>query len=161
MRKAGRSAASSTCWRAACSSSSIVPGPIRNRSPMPIGRMTTGFQAISDYCQARAKVRETTRRFPTMRGFIMPGCSRRSAAVVEDLLTDLLGQPSRVIEYCPRWRDLEDGDRTRLARGDFAVLGGGAMLGGRTRIADDTFRIVISTNSAADHATLLPTGQRL
>lgn len=87
--------------------------------------------------------------------------SRRGASVVEDLLTDLLGQPTRVIEYIPRWRDLEDGDRTRLDRGDFSRLGGGAMLGGRTRIADDTYRVAISARSAADYATLLPTGNRL
>lgn len=85
--------------------------------------------------------------------------SRRSPAAIEDLMTEMLGQPARVIEYQPCWRALEPGDQTRLGRGDFSVLGQGAMLGGRARIADDAFRVVVSAGSAEDHAALLPGGR--
>ena len=85
--------------------------------------------------------------------------SRRSAAGIEDALGHLLGQPVRLQEYQPRWRDIEPDDRTRLGR-SFAELGRGAMAGARVRVADDAFRVVVRTRSMREFERLLPGGER-
>ncbi len=81
--------------------------------------------------------------------------SRRSAGAIEDAMTHLLGQPVRVLEFQPRWREIDDADRTRLGR-SFCGLGNEAMLGGRAKIASDAFRVVIRARSRADYEALLP-----
>ena len=85
--------------------------------------------------------------------------SRRSAAGIEDALTHLLGQQVTVLEYQPRWRDIEAEDRTRLGR-QFARLGDEAMLGARAKVVSDAFRVVIRARSRADYEALLPSGPR-
>ena len=85
--------------------------------------------------------------------------SNRSAAGIEDGLSHLMGQPVRLIEYQPRWRDIELEDRSRLGRG-YATLAGDAVLGTRVRSASDAFRVVIRARNFRDYRTLLPTGQR-
>ncbi len=85
--------------------------------------------------------------------------SRRSAGAIEDAMTHLLGQPVRVLEFQPRWREIDDADRTRLGR-SFCGLGNEAMLGGRAKIASDAFRVVIRARSRADYEALLPSGAR-
>jgi len=85
--------------------------------------------------------------------------SRRSAGAIEDALSHLLGQRVTVLEYQPRWRDIDEADQTRLGR-QFAGLGEGAMLGGRARVASDAFRVVIRAKSRADYEALLPAGSR-
>lgn len=85
--------------------------------------------------------------------------SRRSASAIEDGLSHLLGQPVKVFEYQPRWREIEVEDQTRLGR-QFAELGAGAMLGGRARVASDAFRVVIRAKARADYEALLPVGSR-
>jgi type VI secretion system protein ImpH len=81
--------------------------------------------------------------------------SRRSAIGIEDSLGHLLGQPVRVIEYQPRWREIEDEDRSRLGRG-FATLGQDVVLGGRIRTASDSFSVAIGARSFAEFEKLLP-----
>lgn len=85
--------------------------------------------------------------------------SKRSAVAIEDALSHLLNQPVRVLEYQPRWRDIEPGDQTRLGR-DFATLGGDAMSGKRVLVASDAFRVVIRANSMTEFKALLPSGGR-
>ena len=83
----------------------------------------------------------------------------RSAVALEDGLGHLLRQPATVIEFMPRWRELESGDRTRLGRG-FATLGEDAVLGARIYSASDAFRVVVQAKNHADYLTLLPGGER-
>ena len=85
--------------------------------------------------------------------------SRRSAVAIEDALGNLLGQPVRVIEFVPKWRAIEAGDQTRLGR-SFARLDEGVVVGGRTRVASDAFRVAIRANSMAEYQRLLPGGSR-
>lgn len=85
--------------------------------------------------------------------------SRRSAVAIEDALSNLLRQSVRVLEYQPRWRDIERDDQTRLGR-SFARLDQGVVIGGRTRVASDAFRVVIRANSMRDYEQLLPTSPR-
>jgi type VI secretion system ImpH/TssG family protein len=85
--------------------------------------------------------------------------SRRSAIAIEDGLTNLLRQPVRLIEYQPRWRDIEPDDRSALGQ-SYATLGMDAMLGSRVRSASDAFRIVVKAASARDYDSFLPGGPR-
>ncbi len=85
--------------------------------------------------------------------------SRRSAAGVEDALGHLLRQPVTLLEYQPRWRDVEVEDQTRLGRG-FATLGIDALAGARARVASDAFRIVVRAHSMREYEALLPDGER-
>ena len=85
--------------------------------------------------------------------------SRRSAVGIEDALGSLLRQPVRVLEYQPRWRDIERDDQTRLGR-SFSRLDEGVVIGARTRVASDAFRVVVRANSMAEYQRLLPTGAR-
>ena len=85
--------------------------------------------------------------------------SRRSAAGVEDALGHLLRQPVKLLEYQPRWRDVEAEDQTRLGRG-FATLGVDALAGARARVASDAFRFVVRAQSMREYEALLPDGER-
>ena len=84
---------------------------------------------------------------------------RRSAAAIEDAVSHLVGQRVTVLEYQPRWRDVDGEDQTRLGRA-FCSLGSDAMAGRRVRVASDAFRIVIRARSRADYEALLPSGDR-
>jgi type VI secretion system ImpH/TssG family protein len=87
--------------------------------------------------------------------------SRRSAAVLQDALSHLLRTPVRIKEYIVRWRDVEPADRTRLGEtGGFNQLGGDAVLGGRVRIAEDTFRVVLRPQTYEEYEAFLPGGTR-
>jgi type VI secretion system protein ImpH len=81
--------------------------------------------------------------------------SRRSAIGIEDSLGHLLGQPVRVIEYQPRWREIEKEDRSRLGKG-FATLGQDVVLGSRIRTASDSFSVVIGARNFGEFEKLLP-----
>lgn len=83
----------------------------------------------------------------------------RSAVAIEDALSHLLRQPALVIEFQPRWRELEHADRSRLGQA-FATLGGDAVLGGRIFSAADAFRVVVRAEHYDDYLSLLPTGER-
>jgi len=85
--------------------------------------------------------------------------SRRSAVAIEDALTHLLRQPVRLIEYQPRWRDIERDDQTALGQ-QFATLGSDAMVGARSKSAADAFRIVVKAASTRDYESFLPGGPR-
>lgn len=85
--------------------------------------------------------------------------SRRSATGIEDALGHLLRQPVTVLEYQPRWRDVEPDDQTRLGR-SFARLGSETMAGARVRVASDAFRVVVRADSMAEYEALLPYGAR-
>lgn len=85
--------------------------------------------------------------------------SRRSAVGIEDALSHLMCQPAKLLEFQPRWRDLEKDDLTRLGKG-YATLGSDAMLGARVRSASDAFRVVIRAKNFRDYQSLLPTSQR-
>lgn len=82
----------------------------------------------------------------------------RSAAAIEDALSHLLGLEVRIAEFQPRWREMETEDQSRLGR-TFAVLGSGAVLGRRVRVASDAFRAVIHTRNLRQFESLLPSGQ--
>lgn len=85
--------------------------------------------------------------------------SRRSAVAIEDALGDLLRQPVRVLEFQPRWREIEHDDQSRLGR-SFARLGDDMVVGRRTRVASDAFRVAIRANTMAEYEQLLPTARR-
>ena len=85
--------------------------------------------------------------------------SRRSASAIQDALAHLLGATVRVVEFQPRWRDIEAGDTTRLGRG-FASLGRDTVAGGRVRGVMDAFRVQIAVKSLAEYEDLLPTGRK-
>ncbi|KRA59651.1 hypothetical protein ASD79_10895 [Caulobacter sp. Root655] len=85
--------------------------------------------------------------------------SRRSAAGIEDAVSDLLNAPVRLIEYRPVWRDIERPDQTRLG-GAFSQLGGDAVCGRRTSTVSDAFRIAVSVDTFHDYENLLPGGPR-
>jgi type VI secretion system ImpH/TssG family protein len=85
--------------------------------------------------------------------------SRRSASGIEDGLSHLLGQPVKVIEYQPRWRDIARDDQSRLGM-QFCGLGEGALAGQRVRIASDAFRVVVRVDSIQAFEALLPDGPR-
>jgi type VI secretion system ImpH/TssG family protein len=85
--------------------------------------------------------------------------SRRSAIAIEDGLTNLLRQPVKLIEYQPRWRDIERDDQTALGR-QFATLGHDAMVGARSKSASDAFRIVVKAATAREYESFLPGGPR-
>lgn len=83
----------------------------------------------------------------------------RSAVALQDGLSHLLGQQVRVLEYMPKWRQLEPEDRSRLGR-SFATLGSDAVLGQRVYSAADAFRVVVRAQNLDDYQTLLPEGPR-
>lgn len=85
--------------------------------------------------------------------------SRRSAVAIEDSLSHLLGQEARVIEFRPRWREIEAEDQTRLGH-SFATLGQDAMAGARVRVASDAFRVIVRADGLAAFHSLLPAGAR-
>lgn len=83
----------------------------------------------------------------------------RSAVAIEDALSHLLGQPVKVEEFQPRWRDLEVEDQTQLGRA-FGTLGGDAVLGARIFSAADAFRVVVRAQNYQDYLSLMPGGAR-
>lgn len=83
----------------------------------------------------------------------------RSAVVIEDALGHLLRQPATVVEFMPRWREMEREDCTRLGR-SYATLGQDAVLGSRIYSASDAFRVIVRANSHADYLSLMPGGTR-
>ncbi len=85
--------------------------------------------------------------------------SRRSAGSIQDALTNLLRTPVRLLEYQPRWRDVENEDRSRLGQG-FNALGTDAVLGGKIFGVSDAFRVVIRAQTLRDYEDFLPTGRR-
>jgi type VI secretion system protein ImpH len=85
--------------------------------------------------------------------------SRRSASSIESALTNLLLAPVRLLEFQPRWREIEDGDRSRLGT-DYATLGRDAVLGRRVFGVSDAFRIVVRAGSFREYEEFLPTGRR-
>jgi type VI secretion system protein ImpH len=85
--------------------------------------------------------------------------SRRSASSIESALSNLLRAPVRLLEFQPRWREIEDGDRSRLGT-DYATLGRDAVLGRRVFGVSDAFRIVVRAQSFREFEDFLPTGRR-
>jgi type VI secretion system ImpH/TssG family protein len=85
--------------------------------------------------------------------------SHRSAAGVQDALTHLLGTPVRLIEFLPRWRDIEPGDRSRLGPpGGFNGLGADSVAGSSVRAYTDAYRVVVRARTFAEYESFLPTG---
>jgi type VI secretion system ImpH/TssG family protein len=85
--------------------------------------------------------------------------SRRSASAVQDALAHLLRTHVRILEFQPRWRDIEPGDNTRVGRG-FASLGRDTVAGRRVRGVMDAFRVQISVDTLAEYEDFLPTGRK-
>jgi type VI secretion system protein ImpH len=85
--------------------------------------------------------------------------ARRSAASIQDALSDLVGAPVRLIEYVPLMREIEPDDQTRLG-GELGGLGLDSVAGRRTYTVSDAFRIVISAKTRRDYDALLPGGSR-
>ena len=83
----------------------------------------------------------------------------RSAVAIEDGLSHLLGQPVRVSEFMPRWRDLAVEDRTRLGSA-YNRLGGDAILGRQVFSAADAFRVTVRAASWRDYRSMMPGGER-
>jgi len=85
--------------------------------------------------------------------------SHRSAAGVQDALTHLLGTPVHLVEFLPRWRDIEPADRSRLgAPGGFNALGRDTVTGSSVRAYTDAYRVVVWARSFAEYESFLPTG---
>jgi type VI secretion system protein ImpH len=85
--------------------------------------------------------------------------SRRSAASIQDALSDLLASPVKLVEYVPLLRDIEVEDQTRLGR-SLNGLGADAVAGRRTYTVTDAFRIVVRTESLRDYEDTLPGRRR-
>jgi type VI secretion system ImpH/TssG family protein len=85
--------------------------------------------------------------------------SRRSAGAVQEALAHLLGAKVNIVEFMPRWRDIEAEDTTRIGRG-FAGLGRDAVVGGRVRGVMDAFRVQIAVRDLAEYEEFLPTGRK-
>jgi type VI secretion system ImpH/TssG family protein len=85
--------------------------------------------------------------------------SRRSAAVLQDGLSDLLRTPVQIEEFAGGWRDVELDDRTLLGRPDRACrLGVDAMLGGRVNLVEDSFRVAVTVDDITAYEAFLPEG---
>jgi type VI secretion system ImpH/TssG family protein len=85
--------------------------------------------------------------------------TRKSPAVIQDFLTHLLRAPVTVREFVPRWRLIEQTDRTRIGRrGAFHRLGRGSVLGSQTLAIDDTVEVTIRTQNMSDYERRLPSG---
>jgi type VI secretion system ImpH/TssG family protein len=85
--------------------------------------------------------------------------SHRSAAGVQDALSHLLGTPVRLVEFLPRWRDIEPADRSRLgAPGGFNALGMDTVTGSSVRAYTDAYRVVVRARTFAEYESFLPTG---
>jgi type VI secretion system ImpH/TssG family protein len=82
--------------------------------------------------------------------------SRRSAAVIQDGLSHVLGTPVQITEFVPRWRDIATGEQTRLGGAGFSQLGVDTLLGARVCVVEDTFRVAIQARSAEDYHDFLP-----
>ena len=85
--------------------------------------------------------------------------SRRSASGIQEALSHLIGAKVKVLEFQPRWRDIEAEDTTRLGRG-FASLGRDTVAGGRVRGVMDAFRVQITVDSVQAYEDLLPDGRK-
>jgi len=85
--------------------------------------------------------------------------SPRSPAGIQDALSDLMRLPVHVVEFVPRWRDVEPDELSRIGRG-FATLSHDAVAGGRIRTVSDAFRVMVTVADAQTIAALLPGGQR-
>ncbi|HVM99763.1 MAG TPA: type VI secretion system baseplate subunit TssG [Caulobacteraceae bacterium] len=87
--------------------------------------------------------------------------SHRSPAGIQDGLTHLLGTPVRLVEFLPRWRDIEPSDRSRLgAPGSFNGLGLDTVAGSSVRGVTDAFRVVVRARTFAEYESFLPTGDQ-
>ena len=87
--------------------------------------------------------------------------SHRSAAGIQDALTHLLRTPVRLVEFLPRWRDIEPPDRSRLgAPGGFNGLGLDTVTGSSVRGVTDAYRVVVRARTFAEYESFLPTGDR-
>ena len=84
---------------------------------------------------------------------------RRSAGAIEDAVSHLIGQRVAVLEFQPRWRDVDADDQTQLGR-TYCGLGIDAMAGARARVASDAFRVVVRARSRNDYEALLPSSDR-
>ena len=85
---------------------------------------------------------------------------QRSASVLQDAVSNLLGTKARVREFVGRWRDIDPQDQTRLGGFGGVGLGDGAILGRRVRVADDTVRLTVRAESAVAYEALIPSGDR-
>jgi type VI secretion system ImpH/TssG family protein len=85
--------------------------------------------------------------------------SRRSASSIESALSNLLRAPIRLMEFQPRWREIEASDQSRLGVA-YASLGGDAVLGRRVFGVSDAFRIVVRAATFREYEDFLPTGRR-
>jgi type VI secretion system protein ImpH len=85
--------------------------------------------------------------------------SRRNPASIQAALTSLLGVPVRLLEFQPRWREIEAEDRTRLG-GAFNSLGVDAVMGGRVHGVADAFRVIVRCRTLRVFEDFLPTGRR-
>lgn len=105
-------------------------------------------------------VSESSRFPPRARAHYTPlYLGARSATAIEDSLSHLLGQKVRLLEFQPRWRELESEDLSRMGK-VYATLGGDVVLGNRVRSASDAFRVVIRAETMRDYRSLLPGGER-
>jgi len=85
--------------------------------------------------------------------------SRRSAAGIQDALSNLLRTPVRLREYAVRQRMIEPDDRTRLG-GAFCQLGADTVAGSSVRTVTDAFRVVLKARNLREYEEFLPTGRR-
>jgi len=83
--------------------------------------------------------------------------SRRSAASIEGGLAHLLNMPVEVIEFIPRWRDIEPDDRTRLGQQHNRL--GDAILGQKILQVSDCFEVRIKAQNILEFRQLLPSAR--
>ncbi len=87
----------------------------------------------------------------------------RSAAGLEVILADQLGQPVRIETFRRRLLPIAPAEQTRLGAGPgcFARLGADAVAGARTPDASSTFRVVVGPVDYAAFMALEPRGRRM
>ena len=85
--------------------------------------------------------------------------SHRSAAGLQDALTELLRTPVRLKEFLARWRDIDPAGRTALGK-NFASLGVDTVIGSRVRGVSDAFQVVVTARTFREYEQFLPSGSK-
>jgi type VI secretion system protein ImpH len=81
----------------------------------------------------------------------------RSAAALEQILTDYFELPVEITQFAGGWLDIAHDDRCRLgAAGEYAVLGGGATLGKTTWQSQSRFEVALGPLQIAQFVNFLP-----
>ena len=90
----------------------------------------------------------------------------RSPVTLKNLIAEMFGLPTEILEFQPQWCQLRPNDQYRMpvsghVLGSDSALGLGITIGERICLYDTRFRIRLGPLSRADFDRLLPEGDRL